>query len=208
MEPEENDASNEYNPLRLDQVASSIDHMETLLEDLSARMSVLPDVDEKGRSECPFAEDLYAKKEEAEEKVARELGQLRRYPGLVNEEMSRCRKNLEQLRSDGGRLNRDETKEHYSFAEGSQEAHYRMADQLYQKLIDLIPRAEEALRLAGTKRFPGIKPQKSVSVSKPPGSDRFTPMAPRPVSSQAMGPSLGKEIDSLMSIGPLGKTTV
>ncbi|MEW5902623.1 MAG: hypothetical protein AB1715_14245, partial [Acidobacteriota bacterium] len=48
------------------------------VEELERAMA-LPDVDEDGSSECPFAESLYAKKEELEEQVARDVEKLKSY---------------------------------------------------------------------------------------------------------------------------------
>ena len=50
--------------LSLKNLDSFMHHMNGLLKKLVDKVNVLPRVDDKGGSECPFAEDLYAEKEE------------------------------------------------------------------------------------------------------------------------------------------------
>ena len=202
--------TNEYDDLRLKDAPSFTKYMEKLVEGLSNKTRTLPKVDEKGHSECWFAEDLYADKDKATEEVAAELKKLRRYRGLVKQEISRCEKNLEQIRTDIGRLHLNEPKDKYADAERAQEFKYKEARQYQKRIVDVIPRAEKAIAEARAKKFPGRKPRKSF---RPPhalnggltdlGGSGFSD--PAPIRSLPTGWPLKNEIDNLISLGPLLK---
>ena len=71
-------------PLR-DELKSISGHIKELESALA-----LPEVNEDGSSECPFAEDLYAKKEALEEQVTHYLEKLMHYDKALDNEIKRC----------------------------------------------------------------------------------------------------------------------
>lgn len=194
--------------LSLKDVDSFIHYMNGLLEELLSKIQVLPKVDkEEGRSECPFAEDLYAEKDDFAEKVEKESKKLQRYLRLVEQEIARCRGNLGQISADAGSLNLGEAKERYAAAKRAQEFQYERAIQQRKALMDLISRTEKTLTLARSKTFPGRKPRKNF---RPPAgaldgwaAKGFTNGAT--VEAIEARPQFKTEIDRLISLGPLGR---
>jgi hypothetical protein len=201
--------SEEISDRNLERVTSVIKNMKALLENLSQKTSQLPKVDDKGNSECPYAEDLYAEQEEAITKVAEELKRLRRYQEIVDQLVAKHRRNLDLIRTDASSLHLDRAKEQYSSAELSQEHNYRQAVRCQKELLEIISWAENAIALARGKKFPGGKPEKKF---RPPsgfasglsasGSAGYS--GPASPAGASFTPSLKTEIDSLMSLGPLG----
>ena len=202
--------SNEDADLRLEDVDSFIEYMEGLLEELWGKINQLPKVDENGYSECPFAEELYAYKEEAAAIVAEESKKLQLCLELVKEEIDRCQQNIEILSTDASSLHLEEAKKKYEAGKKSQRLQYNKGVHQQELLIDLIKRADELLKLAEEKKWP---------IGEPGRSDRFNPEAVleaaldgrfsalrdpdhiRPLPSR---PAFGSEINNLLSLGPLG----
>jgi chromosome segregation ATPase len=203
-----NENMNQGNPKRqedlsLNDVDSFISYMNRLLEELSSKVQVCPKVDQEGNSECPFAEDLYAKKEEFSEKVEKESKKIQRYLQAVEQEIDRCSNNLERISADSRSLNGDEAKEKYAIAKRAQEAEYNKAIQQRRALTELISKTEKVLGLARAKTFPGRKPQKSF---RPPLGALEGSEAPRFINGvTAARPSFKNEVDRLISLGPIGR---
>ena len=200
----------EPDDLSLEYVDSSISYKKGLVEELSSKTGQCPKVDQKGRSECPFAEDLYAEKEDVTEKVEKELQKLQRYLMLVEQEIARCSANLEQISADAGSLNIEQAKERYAAAKWSQESQYNKAVEQRNALIDLIARTEKTLAMARSKKFPGRKPQKGFRFPAG-GSEGWE--ATRSANGEAHETppdrtSLKTEIESLISVGPLGRKDI
>ena len=182
--------------------------MKSLLENLSKKTTELPKVDDEGNSECPFAEDLYAEKEEAIERVAEELNQLRRDREVVDQVVERHRRSLDVIRTDAGSLHSERAKEQYSFAGLSQEHSCREAIRCQNELSEIISWAENTLAMARSREFPGGKPQKKF---RPPAglANGLASSGTTEVQSQASGSpskqSFENEINNLMDLGPLGQ---
>ena len=199
----------ENSVIKMDSVDSCMRSMEELLKKLSAKVNELPDLDGKNPSESEFAEDRYAEKEEMVDKVNEALDELHRYKEIVDREIERCKKNLDIIETDARSLNIDEAKEKYGFAKLSQEFEYKKSVCLARELSDLIFYSKKTLEVAGSKKFPGGKPEKKF---KPPpevlenldSKDRIGHKGLQPVSPHAPSPFSNKEIDSLLSLGPLG----
>ena len=138
------------------------------VEELLRAASQLPKVDENGSSECPFAEELYAKKEEAQKKVQQCLPQLNIYRGWVGQEINRCKKNLVVISAHQDMLNRDRPRRYFSQAETKLAALYKKLLTLREKIDQMIKKIQEALREAAQKQYPGKIPQK----------DRYSSLAP------------------------------
>ena len=121
----------------------------------------LPDVDEDGHSECPFAEHIYAEKEEAEEVVTRLLENFHGYLQVIEKRLKECEINLRQIRADSTQLNSAEAREHYSAAEIAEIIENSVYMRQKRQVEDIIPRMEKALAEAAKKQYPGKKPEKS-----------------------------------------------
>lgn len=178
------------------------------LEHLSKRIDILPRVEKDGSSECHFAEDLYADKEEAAEKVAQRLRDISGYMPLVEREITRCCNNLTTISSDKGRLRDDEAIAQYQHALRAQQHHYQKAVERRKALQELIQQAEQLLSKANAKQYPGKKPKKRF---RPPAGafgglpvPRVSMAAPISISPAFDRPSLPRsELGDLLSLGPL-----
>ena len=209
MEQDKN--TKEYSDLKLEDLNSYIKHVKDVLDELLSKATQLPKVDEHGNSECPFAEELYAYKEEAVELVKEECKKLRPFLELVKDEVERCRKNLEQIRTDEANLELYETKEEYDFARQAQQHELDHFIGLRNTLIDLLIKKDELLKMAGEER-------NKWPLGKPKRKDHFDPEAilnavidgsfdplrhpfdPRPLPSRTARSS---EISSLVNLGPM-----
>ena len=193
----------------LKDIDSFMKNTEDLLEKLAKKTTELPNVEKDGQSECPFAENLFAEKEEHVETVVRNLKDMKGHLTQLESLIERHRRNLDQIRADSGELQQTSLKENYAFAEVSQEFHYKKALQRRKMLHHLITWAEGVLTLARAKKFPGKKPQKQFRPPPPlPGAMAPSVVATRPPSApfekEQMRPPLHNEISSLMSVAPLG----
>ena len=145
------EAKYRYN-LKVENLSTYMKHVEEVLDILLSKATQLPIVDEEGFSECPFAEKLYAYKEEAVELVKEECKDLEPYLEIVKEEIERCQKNLEQIQKDEGKLELNETKEQYEWAREKQQYELDQYIGFKKALIDLLTRKEELLKMAKEER--------------------------------------------------------
>ena len=67
-------------------------------------MLVLPRVDRDGDSDCPFAEQLYGKKEEAEQRLAEHLEVFDRQVAGLNVAILQCETDLDTVLRDAAEL--------------------------------------------------------------------------------------------------------
>ena len=123
--------------MNLEGLDEFINHMEALLDKLTSKANQLPKVDEKGNSECPFAEELYADKEEALTEVAKESKKIEQYLDRVEQEIKRCRKNLDLIRFDRTNLTLDEARKQYDAAKEAQQRELNKFTHLKKRLNDL-----------------------------------------------------------------------
>lgn len=144
----------------------------------------LPAVDAEGQSECPFAEELYAKKQEAEQKLSGQLSILHTYLSAVGQEIARCKRNLVVISSHETMLNRDDARRNYTDAEVAQAAQYKQFLQKRDRIQEMIERVQDALAESQSKQFPG---------------EEARPLPPRTDS------SIGDELEHLLALGPVGK---
>lgn len=209
-ETEHHHRSEEFKSLEMRDVNSMISHMPKLLEELKSKIDILPNVDKEGRSECPFAEDLYFEKEEVVEKVAAELRKLRKCIPVVDEEISTRRKSLATIRADARSLRLVKAREEYIHAEEGQVFQIKEKTKLRERLIDLISQTEDMLKLAQTKKWPLGEPQEKLRPPAlsggPVGLGSIGSLSPPPSTAVPPGPSLKSELDSLISLGPIGKS--
>jgi hypothetical protein len=196
------------NDLKVDMktVDSFLDDMEGFVEELISNASQLPKVDKNGYSECPFAEELYARKEKAVKNVEKALKELQQFRATVKKEVDRCRHNLNLVGNDSKRLRTDQPKEGYDRARKAQVSEYNRAIMRQKKLFELFKRANEALKKAKEKKWP---------FGKPKSQNNFNPQAVLDavvdsrrngirntefVSSHASRPSFNRETNNLLSL--------
>ena len=206
---DQQDQAKKTGHIELRDVDSFIWLMPKILGKLVSKIKILPKVDEKGQSECPFAEDLYAQKDKAAKEFVEELEKGSKYLKFIDEEIAKHRRNLSRIRSDHGSLHNAQAKEKYNNAVKSQEFHIEKNIQRREKLKGFIFSAEKLLQQAQEKKWPGGKPKESYRISPPiargeaGGSDTKI-QGSSPVMPVHQRPALKTQIDDLMSLGPLG----
>ena len=194
-----------HDDLRLENINSTMNYMQNLLSTLETKINVLPRVDENGNSECHFAEDLYAQKEEAVEKVRNYLNRLRRSIQLLEEELSGLHRNLSLIRKDGYSIHVQGAKDRYKNGMEALEKHINNNREKKNKILTLIYKAEEMLNMAETKRWP---------LGNPKERGQFTTSSSIPIKkmdhtmsgrgSSNSGLSLDNEVQNLFSLGSEG----
>ena len=206
VQEENEEKEEEQKPLDLESIESDIRSMDHLLRTLEKKSGILPKVDKEGNSDCPFAQDLYSVKEEAEEKVINHLKKLRMDHKALMKEISRCRKNLQLIQSDTNRLHLEDTLKAYKEAEGSLECYYKRAIETKARLIESMVDVRKMLDKTKEKKWPLGKARKTDDESVPAlfgvrhleNEGTF-----KKSDSNILEPDLGKEIDSLMGLGPM-----
>lgn len=119
----------------------------------------LPKVDQEGDSECPFAEELYAKHEELRKKVQQRIAELHECLGVVAEQIRKYGNDLVVVSTHEDELNRDRPRAHFSEAEAQLAAVYKRYLQLQNRIEQAILFINDVLEQASAKRFPGKIPQ-------------------------------------------------
>lgn len=129
-------------------------------KELQQSVRSLPKVDPKGNSECPFAEELYAKKEELQKKVEYRFEQLHVYLELVEEIINEIKKDLGLITYQEDQLQRQPPKQHYSDAKTELAGKYQQHRNLQEEVKRVMQVVDEVLQQAVAKRYPGKIPQK------------------------------------------------
>ena len=193
----------------LETVVSAMKSMSESLNKLSKMVEQLPKIKNDSQAKDVSVENLYAEKEESIKKAAGELKTLRGYGKQLEQYVAACRQNGNQISKDAKSLNMGQAKEKYTFAELSLGFNIKKATQRRKELSDMISWAEEVLKLARSKKFPGRVPKKRFI--PPPeimatlaGVKRIQPPIQAPAASFSSGPSINSELNSLMALGPIG----
>jgi len=157
-----NEKSNDgYRRHKLDQestLTSLVSTTDRMCADLEHKTSLLPIVDAKGNSECPFAEDQYYAKEELARQLRTRVSTLHVFLDAVTKEIERCRRNRSVLRGQEVRL--PEVAGWYNSAESAQAAEENRVLCQHDLIRATIDRAERALASAETRKFPGREPRR------------------------------------------------
>jgi len=178
------------------QLQNELQSISSHIKELESALA-LPEVNEDGSSECPFAEDLYAKKEALEEQVTHDLEKLKCYVKALDNEIKRCQRNLSQIQADGGKLNLKETSEHYSQAADAQQQQLQSTIEDKDAVSVILSKAQAVLNVSRTRKYPGKKPQERpfpMPTFDTPGSTCIR---------SSIGES-GGDLGGLISLGPLG----
>ena len=172
-----------------------------LVDNLERAVSQLPHVDSYGYSSCPpkVVFELYARKEKCEREVASYISTLTEILALLEKEVERYRKNLDRIRTDAGRLHRDEAKEKYSQAEQAQELELRRARDEKDAVYMVLRRAEVALKISRDHQIPDVRRKEPAKSEDQKGDRRDLPIS---MSTDRGDPSPGSELDGLISLGP------
>ncbi len=152
------------------------------VRELKDALQRLPRVDARGRSDCPDAEDLYARKETLEREVIRIVETLGMYMAELGEQLRSCERNLARTGAATGRLKRAEARGPMTQA---QDELWSECTQLRQDIHDcsaLHQEAKAVARASFTKKFPGREPRRGTGFpAAPPRQPGGTgPALPRP----------------------------
>lgn len=116
-----------------------------LVEKLESKTHQLPIVDENGESECSFAEQLFAQKEEAAAKVREEVRTLEDLREFMDKEVSRLRRNLLTIDRDISRLETPEAQEGYREAQRVARDEYERATIQRKAILEVLQARDVSL---------------------------------------------------------------
>ena len=122
-----------------------------LVQELVEAVKVLPKADDNGSSECDFAAELYAKKQESQERLHDHLGVLDQHLEDLSEAALRMEEGLEAIRSDRGSLHNQQAQDQYSVAEGHLGDALRECHQVQVELKQKIVMAQMTLDLTSAR---------------------------------------------------------
>jgi hypothetical protein len=194
---------------RRDRAQLDLGRLDTLLEETKAavkelveKVRSLPRVEHDGSSQCPFAEELYAKKEETEKSVQGLMILLRQYLGVVLKKIERCRRNIQVIEASTTALNNDEPRREFSDAEAEQAAEYNRFVGNRDAILEVLEFVDEAMEEASAKKFPGRIPRQW-----PYMPEALTPLPIITVDgeSETHQSPLDRELSDLLSLGPLAR---
>lgn len=188
-----------------EEVNSLLSGTEELLNTLRNRLA-LPRVEPDGSSECAFAENMYAEKEECEAKVNGRLNTLRDCLVSLDGGIQRCRHNLSTISGGATKMHIAEAARGYANAYNAQGMQHQKAVELRKRVWAMIQKVEAALQKSRGKQYPGKKPEKSFRPPMPmPVSASSFPETSRICPSSGEMDSLKRELGSLLSLSPLPK---
>ncbi|MFC1734763.1 hypothetical protein ACFL1X_01505 [Candidatus Hydrogenedentota bacterium] len=201
-----------YHAINLGQYFDSyVAEANELMEKVLLATKTLPKVDENGHSECPSAENLYAQKEEMEEKLR---SMLRTHSGLtsvIDKELSRMKEDMGTIYTKRNALRTRPPKDKYDEAGYESLQAYDKVVKQKKRLLSLLRKMQSVIDEVSKVKFPGKKPQRSFAVAlgtraNPARADagqfmKGASVTPPTVSSRS---SLRGGMSSLLAMGPLG----
>jgi hypothetical protein len=196
--PGESNGQRKY-VFRGSELRSILDRINESIDELESAMTVLPHVEDDGSSECHFADELYAKKEEWEAEVKEAIQQMQDYDADLEGMAQRLQANRVRVQDDATELNLSETQDHYHQAEDQLQEQCRELARDRDAIAVVIARADGVLKVSQQRKFPGRQPHGRSPVAAPPSGP--TP----PVGPESSPAPLDREVDDLLSLGPLGQ---
>jgi len=198
----------------LERLTRKKSRVSTCTEELEKSYSHLPIVEGDGSSASSETEDIYAQKDEAVLKLKGAIRTLKKGQPVLNNEISRCHRNLDIIRSDTEKLTFEDPQNQYMAAEEEQGKQLRSLIDRRKSINNVLRKAQLALEIAESKRFPGKTPQrKGLNPAGPSPSDPKDQVAsPKKSSGESLlvGPRVGipkstlrDETGDILSIGPL-----
>jgi hypothetical protein len=145
-----------YTPLRnYHLVEQAIGESTPIVSELEAFLPTLPTVKPDGRSDCPFAREMFRRKDRLESKVREKLVTLRNMAGEIQQEVARCARNLERIGIDKRKVHSGAVQGACQKAETRQEEEYMEAIAIGKRLDQAILRADATVGASSHKVFPG-----------------------------------------------------
>lgn len=135
------------------------------IEDLQATYRVLPEVDKNAYSECPFAEDIYAKKQQHELEVASHLDKLKHEKKEAIKKIQKIKNTSIIIASDKESIHNLSAYEKYEQAEKKQQEKIKLLRIEIERLQLQINDLEILLGITGKKRWPKGHPESGASLN-------------------------------------------
>ena len=161
------------------------------IEELEKLVPMLPKVTESGTSECPYASEMYAKKDDLVAELSKNAKALMAYKSVIDAELDRCERNRMRLYTDETRLNEPDPRVNYEEAFDKLEDEEERIRQHWAELNELRMRIDKATNFAGRRGTP--EPMR-----------RLNDQAKRRDGQRVFGgdTSVGKLTDELIAAGP------
>ena len=197
-----------------------------LMRKLDNIFKSLPTLTGKDDPQCTSAEDLYAQKEEAEEKLAKQLKYISSFKDTIQDLVDKQKKKLESLSIDKTSIKYEKAVKKYSFSIYLQEEKTLKTVTLQKEFCMVMDSGTKAIELSKNKKFPLGKPKRkppiyrigpfhpqpnepSPIMSDMPANQPIPPIYNNPIippipAIQPISP-VDNHINNLVSIGPLGK---
>ncbi|MGV7223643.1 MAG: hypothetical protein ACQ9MH_19210, partial [Nitrospinales bacterium] len=198
--------ANEPGNYELKDVDSFIRALKDKIQKVHDTVARLPKVDSKGHSECPFAERLYADKEELLKDFQSTRNQIPGYMNLIDQEIARFEKNLNQLQSSTTAFNTPQATQQMKSARQGYKFHYNNYANMKQELTELATQAAQVITQAKARQWPLGEPKKKENYSMAPMNTKG-PVSSAPSIGNRMsmplntGPSAQSEVDHLLCLG-------
>mgnify|MGYP000660354579 CR=1 FL=1 len=178
-------------PITMAEVEAFLQIASVILKEFIQIMKQLPKVDKNGRSNSPFAEELYAKKEKAQRKLEECIEKLEEYRQWVEEQIKCCQRNLDAISAGKARLRTEGAITRFSAADAKLVAIYKRLVKLQDNIKALFEEIKKALSEAAKQQFSDNTPQMN--------SDFQLPSTQMNHSTLQLDP----ELQQLISMGPI-----
>ena len=209
-----------------DSIQHGIRQAISLMRKLDNIFKSLPTLTGKDDPQCTSAEDLYAQKEEAEEKLAQQLRYISSFKDTIQDLVDKQKEKLESLSIDKTSIKYEKAVKKYSFSIYLQEEKTLKAVTLQKEFFMVMDSGAKAIGLSKTKKFPIGKPKRKppaypigpfnsqsnepspimsdMSANQPTLPIDNNPIIPPIPAIQPISP-VDNHINNLVSIGSLGK---
>ena len=166
-------------PPKFAEVESDLQAAESTAEALQRAAESLPRVDEDGHSDCPFAEELYAKKDKLQEELQGLIERLQSHHAAIEKEIAKIKNNMVVISTHQDQLHGDRPREYFSEAEAELAALYKRYVQLRDRVADGIEVVLKVLSDAWGRKYPGGKPREHPWAGEDDPSPGQEPLMPR-----------------------------
>jgi len=134
-------------------------NIDECIEGLRKAYDLLPKVDEEGNSECPFAEQLYAQKQEQQRELQQHLEKLKKDLVQVETDIQKCNSNANIVASDQGQLHSQNVFERYEQAEDKLKSKLKQLHEKRTHIRSKMKDTEKLLAKTNEKNWPDGEPE-------------------------------------------------
>jgi len=131
----------------------------SITDELLAAVRLLPSVNKEGDSECPFAEELYAKKEKLQQEAQSFLKELDEFARWATDELACYQDNLTVILAGKEVLSNNSAINRFTAAEVKLAALAKKLANIRDQVRKAFRNLQEAIKQAAQKLFPGRIPR-------------------------------------------------